>query len=89
MATKRTPLNRGSRRRISNEAIAAWREGRTWDLHDALDLAPFQMTPFPPGYGDVPYCYDPNGWNAVEIKALQDALYEIAGEPGKRQCASQ
>ncbi|WP_189375237.1 MULTISPECIES: hypothetical protein [unclassified Mesorhizobium] len=45
MATKRTPLNRGAKRRISPDAVAAFRAGDHQALATALGLLPWQPNP--------------------------------------------
>lgn len=45
MATKRTPLNRGARRRISPEAVDAFRAGDRQALARVLGLQPWVPNP--------------------------------------------
>ena len=45
MPTKRRRKSREVVRRITPEAIAAWRAGDVWGLHRALALKPWQDSP--------------------------------------------
>ena len=88
MGTKRTPINKPSRR-ISADAIAAWRRGECSGVHDALGLAPFEYSPVPRRFGayGLPDVMNKESSTIIDqrwplIKALQDELRAIAGEPG-------
>jgi hypothetical protein len=92
MATKRTPLKRRTNRRISSEAIDAWRAGSWSQLHEALDLMPFEISPMPGCYGntetppDNPITIMDGSWQ--QAKDLQAELMAIAGEPGQEASSS-
>ena len=45
MATKRTPINRGQRRRVTPEVLAAFRAGDHEALAVALRLKPWEINP--------------------------------------------
>ncbi|RVC41925.1 hypothetical protein [Mesorhizobium sp.] len=47
MPTKRTPRHRNIKRRISPEAIEAFRAGDYAALHRILGLRPWEMSPLP------------------------------------------
>jgi hypothetical protein len=90
MTTKRTPLKRRVNRRISEEAIAAWKAGDWSRLHDALDLLPCEMSPLPSSmtaYGcpetppAEPITIMDGSWQ--QAKDLQAELMAIAGPPGR------
>jgi hypothetical protein len=72
-------------------ALDAWHAGDLWALHAACGLAPWEFSPLPErvfgAYGlpdrqktDSDQCIDLS-W--PKVKAIQDQLYAIAGEPGK------
>jgi hypothetical protein len=90
MPTTRIPLKKRRNRRITDEAIAAWHACDWARLHEALGLAPFEMSPLPrslSAYG----CTDTAPENPLTIfdgswekaKALQEELMAIAGPPGR------
>ena len=79
--------------RITPEAIDCWRRGDSAGLHEALGLAPFEWSPMPFGWYSLPEkprgdgTVMDRGWGNkalgwAGVKALQDELYAIAGEPG-------
>jgi hypothetical protein len=100
MPTVRTKLKRSHNRRITQEAIDAWQRGDVWGVHKALGLKPFEYSPVPRRFGayglpetkrNTGLVMDEGfgtalGWDGV--KALQDELYALAGEPGVKPCAS-
>jgi hypothetical protein len=85
--TKRTPARVG----LNEAAVAAWRAGDFHALARALDLVPFRPHPWPleltalgcdqgppPAYAGE---FWREGWPRAQ--ALQRALYEVAGPPGR------
>ena len=49
MPTKRTPINRATRRRISPRAVASFKATDEVELHCALGLKPFEASPLDAG----------------------------------------
>jgi hypothetical protein len=49
MPTKRTPINRATRRRISPKAVAAFKAKDEVELHRALGLKPWEASPLDAG----------------------------------------
>jgi hypothetical protein len=45
VTTRRTPRIRLMRSIVTREAVAAFRDGRAMDLHVALNLKPWEMSP--------------------------------------------
>jgi hypothetical protein len=86
MPTRRTPLRRQATQRvIPQAAIEAWMTGQRHDCDKALGIRPWEYGVFPCDLPDE-QPDDNTGLCIVEswprIKALQDELYHIAGEPG-------
>jgi len=87
MPTRRTPLRRNLRRRITPVAIAAWKAADYIGLHRALNLAPWEASPLPrrvTGLGvDAGMAVDPNSnWRGVgQALELQRELLAVAGPP--------
>jgi hypothetical protein len=91
MPTRRTPNRRGTKRRITPQAIAAWKACDFHGLHDALGLAPFEQSPLPEEVtalgvsedsgprSDSPA--DPWAFSWQQAIELQRELYEVAGPP--------
>ena len=93
MPTNRTTRRRESRASLSPAAIDAWKRADLWDLHHALGLPRWHLSPLPEsvigayGVPDQPTSEAETGlvmdgtWH--EAKALQTQLYLAAGEPGR------
>ena len=60
MATKRTPLLRSARHRITPEAVAAFDVGDWMALHRALGLRPWQASPLDASTPEPPAGCGPN-----------------------------
>ena len=87
MPTNRTRLRRKARVTFTPAVIDCWRRGDTWGLHDALGLAPWEFSPMPHGDAYALPHEQPDTGTAMseswpKIRALQEQLYQIAGEPG-------
>ena len=90
MPTRRTKLA-ARRVALSPAAIDAWQQGDFHGLARALDLMPFQPHPWPYTHTSLGCDQGPcpaalgdlwrSGW--ARAQALQKALYEAAGEPGR------
>lgn len=92
MATNRTRKRRAPRQQFTPQVIAAWQRGDAFALHDLLDLPPWSPCPLPQRFGAYCLADEPPGpssrcWDMEwpNVKRLQDALFEIAGEPGTRK----
>jgi hypothetical protein len=84
----------------TQEAIDAWQRGDVWGVHTALGLSPAEYSPVPRRFGayglpevkpDTGLVIDAGWKNALGwdgVKALQDELYALAGEPGAKPCPS-
>ena len=92
MPTKRTPLRRDIRRRITPEAVAAWMAADYHALHAAFGLRPWQSSPLPScitalgvSEGDPPSYLDEHrraDW--LTAQELQRELLAAAGWPDCR-----
>jgi hypothetical protein len=90
MPTIRRSKKRGEHRRVTPAAIEAWRGGDYRALHNALHLAPFEMSPLPRPFalGCDPDNHRDDGtvfsesWE--QARDLQRQLYELAGPPDLR-----
>lgn len=81
MTTKRKPIDRRQRLRISPEAIAAYQAEDFMRLHNALGLNPWDASPL--DVGPLETCPYPNSnaiamsWGTVqELRRLLDAAVE-------------
>jgi hypothetical protein len=94
MPTNRTPINRRAARRITPEAIDAWKRADFMALHRALGLMPWQPSPLPREIDALGINEDDlsavdadeardRGWS--KALALQKQLLKLAGWPNCRQ----
>jgi hypothetical protein len=80
MPTTRTPRRRHNRRRITAEAIEAFRRGDVLALHRALGLKPWEISPIDIGDdGEHPPGGDPYEASAGPALALRRDLAKAAG----------
>jgi hypothetical protein len=86
MTTKRTPISRQSRLRITPEMVDLYRRGLALELHRALGLRPWHPSPFDIELDDFP---EPEGnfdpamtWRESEphIAAIRRRLEEALAE---------
>jgi hypothetical protein len=67
MATKRTPINRRAHRRITDEAVEAFKAGDHLRLFRALHLRPWEASPLDVSQGPRPsYVRDLHGWEQAQ-----------------------
>jgi hypothetical protein len=79
MGTNRTPLRREFRRRITPDAIAAFRASDEAALHLALRLPPWHISPLTVGDGPSPYPPNAMGRETwAQAQELRRALEEAA-----------
>jgi hypothetical protein len=83
MASKRTPIGRGARAHISQEATAAWLAGDVQALKAALNLGPWEHSPLPYdytfGFGLPDEPTEGRGW--AKCKRFQEELVSLVGWP--------
>jgi hypothetical protein len=96
MPTRRRPLRRNLRRRINDQAIAAWKACDFLALHRALALHPWERSPLPIEVTALGVCEDsvrggetPWDESCATALALQRELMELAGPPDCRAAYEQ
>src|SRR5215467_9016735 len=94
MPTNRTPINRRAARRITPEAIDAWKRADFMALHRALGLMPWERSPLPReitalglNEGDLSAVDADEARDRAypKVLRLQKQLLALAGWPSCRQ----
>jgi hypothetical protein len=87
MVSKRTPINRGTRTHLTQEAVDAWLAGDVWGLQNALNLKPWHHGVLPPDYAigyalpEEPDGGDESARGWARCKRYQAELIALVGLP--------